>query len=272
MKDNDTIPALMPGATPFFYPAGRRTAGTVGCLVVHGFGASPDEVRWLGQHLAGCGFTTYGPRLSGHGLTDYRAMQRSRWQDWYADALAGYMLLREHCDKVFVSGLSMGGLLALLLAATQAVDGVIVMAAPVGSANSQVLNLARLLKRVRPFFDAADKSDFPARLMAAQLERGEPGRGRVRYDRWAYGAVEQLYRLIQVADARLPQVQAPALLLYSEADKTVAFTNLAHVQGRIGSTQLETTVYRQSGHILTQDVEREAVLQRVADFIEKTSQ
>ena len=52
--------------------------GDVGCLVLHGFTATPSEVRWLAEHLAGQGHTVYAPRLAGHGTTP-EALARTRW-------------------------------------------------------------------------------------------------------------------------------------------------------------------------------------------------
>ena len=50
-------------------------------------------------------------------------MQITGWQDWYAEVDRELRALRERCDQVFVFGLSMGGALALRLAALHG-DGV----------------------------------------------------------------------------------------------------------------------------------------------------
>src|SRR5689334_12269526 len=95
---------LMPGAEPFYMPAGR-----VGCLCLHGLGASPQEMAWLGQHLAERGISVCAPRLYAHGVTPDH-FQHMRWQDWYLSALDSYHMLRQNCDKVVICGFSMGGL------------------------------------------------------------------------------------------------------------------------------------------------------------------
>jgi esterase/lipase len=59
----DRDPAgIMPGAEPFFF-----RGGAVGCLVLHGWTGSTQEVRALGAHLATQGYTVFGPRLTHHG-------------------------------------------------------------------------------------------------------------------------------------------------------------------------------------------------------------
>lgn len=260
---NPSIPRILPGAEPFFFHG-----GAAGCLCLHGLSASPAEVRWLGVALAERGFTIYGPRLTGHGIHQ-RDLRHIRWQDWYTSALDGLHMLRGICDEVYVTGLSMGGILALLLAAENpdSVNGIAPLAAPLILPNSRILRLARWIKFVRPFLHLPDVTDFPERLKAEQTRRGEPAIGRVRYDTWPTNALYQLQTLMDITGARLDAIKAPALLVYSEADQTVPFDNLAHLQAALTNAKtVETFTVADSDHILVQDQRYREVLARVGDF------
>jgi carboxylesterase len=250
----------MQGAEPYFH-----RGGSIGCLTLHGFTASPAEVRWLGQALAALDLTVYAPRLTGHGTTP-NDLARMRWQDWYAATLDGYHILRAQCEHVFVAGLSMGGMLGLLLASEVALDGAVILSTPITFQNWQMANASRL-KYLVPYTDQGDKSDFPQRIREEQARRGEPALGRVRYDRWSTGAVGQLYALGQVVYKRLPQVCVPLLLIYSEGDVTVPHTQADIIANRVGTKSLERHTLKQSDHILTQDSEKETVFNLVGDFI-----
>lgn len=223
-------------------------------------------MRWLGQHLHNQGMTVYGPRMPGHG-SDYHDLARFRWQDWYLAAYDGYRMLRETCDQVFVAGLSMGGLLTLLLAANEPLDGIVVMAAPLTLPNSPMLPYTRYLQRVMPYFNAPDKDDFPKRLAKEQARRGDPVVGRVRYRRWPTRAAAELYKLMQHVDTLLPSISVPALVLYSENDQTVPVINQQYVVDRLGSPDVDWHTYTASGHILPQDVDYPDVHARTAAFI-----
>lgn len=262
---NTQIPTLMPGAKPFLF-AGNE----IGCLCLHGLTASPAEVRWLGEHLSDLGFTTYGPRLAGHGA-DYRHLAYLSWQDWYLSALDGYHLLRERCKQVYVLGLSMGGLLALLLAAQEPVEGIVVMGTPVESTTSDRLWMAKWMKHIRTHIHLPDESDFPQRLKAEQQRRGEPPLGRVRYDTWSFRAIEALNDLMQTVDANLTNVTAPALLIYSKADQTVPISNQPYIHRRLCSTVIRSITLEKSGHILTQDMEYLDVLRHAGEFIQQAA-
>ena len=55
------------------------------------------------------------PRQPGHGTT-WQEMNRTRWEDWYAEVDKAFEDLQGRCAEVFVAGLSLGGCLALRLA------------------------------------------------------------------------------------------------------------------------------------------------------------
>lgn len=253
--------AYLAGADPFFAPG-----GSLGCLCLHGFGASPAEVRWLAQHLAGRGHTVYAPRLAGHG-TQPADLARTRWRDWYASAIDGVALLRSLCSRVVVIGHSMGGLLALLLASEGIVEGVGVLASPIQFSRRQVAQV-RSLSYVRRYADVTDRSPLPQAIRAEQQRRGEPALGRVRYDRWPLAAVLQLFELARTADQHLREITAPLLLLYSYKDSTVGVQHGDYIAGRVHSARITFEKLHESGHILPQDCERERVFALTAAFVD----
>lgn len=255
---------LMAGADPFF-----RRGGPVGCLVVHGFASSPGEVRWLAQHLAEAGFTTLAPRLPGHG-TAARDLRRARRHDWLNALRDAHAVLRGQCERIVVIGHSMGGLLALRLARDCEVAGVAVLASPVRF-NSRLIHYARWLKYGLIYTDQTDRSGLDAIVREEQARRGEPVTGRVRYDRWATSAVAELYALAQEVDARLPELNAPLLLVYSEGDQTAPPFNGERIRQRAASPEKTLTVLQRSGHNLPIDVERETVFGLAADFARRVT-
>ncbi len=84
-------------------------------LVLHGFTGNPQSLRPLAEAVAEAGFTVDLPLLPGHG-TAVEDMVPTRWEDWLAAAEAAYQALASRCQKVAVTGLSMGGSLACWLA------------------------------------------------------------------------------------------------------------------------------------------------------------
>lgn len=254
----------MPGGESFFF-----RGDSTGVLCLHGFMASPAEVRWLGKHLADLGSTVYGPRLPGH-ATDYRDMTRQRWQDWYAAVEDALALLRSQCKQVYVVGHSMGGMLGLLLAANTTVDGLAALAVPITFANRSMA-AAPWAKWIRPYTDQTDRSKLVELINAEQTRRGENVIGRVRHNLWSTAAVGEIFALAGVVREYLPAVKVPLLAIYSEADQTVPLSNRDLLLSQVKSTVVEQHTLKQSDHILPQDSERDTVFQLVADFITRQS-
>lgn len=252
---------LLAGAEPIFYRGSE-----IGCLCLHGFMAAPTQMRWMGQHLAAQGYTVYCPRLAGHGI-DPRLISHLRWEDYYASVLDGYHLLRQQCEHIFVFGLSMGGTLALLLASQTNVTGIGVMASPV-QFDSRLMPHANWVRYFKPYNFYPTPPELNEKIKAEQAQRGEPITGQVRYELWSVAAINQLYKLVQTTYAKLPAVNVPLLLIYSEKDDVVSHDNCELIANRVGSQHIEKHYLKKSGHILTQDDERQTVLQLAAEFVQ----
>ena len=95
--------------------------GRTGALLLHGLGGTPVEMRYVALALARAGMTVSCPQLAGHNGS-FAELQASSWYDWYASAEMALDRLRERCDAVLVGGLSMGAVLALMLAAERKAD------------------------------------------------------------------------------------------------------------------------------------------------------
>src|SRR3989442_7987488 len=106
------------------------TAGHSGVLLLHGFSGSPLEMTPLADALARVGWETSIVRLAGHG-TSPDDLARVTWQEWVASAREAYQDLRRRCRRVALVGLSMGGALALYLAAADPPAAVVTISAPV---------------------------------------------------------------------------------------------------------------------------------------------
>ena len=78
-------------------------------------------MRYVALALARAGITVSVPQLAAHD-GDFDTLKASRWQDWSASAEAALDELRRRCDVVIVGGLSMGAVLALMLAAERKED------------------------------------------------------------------------------------------------------------------------------------------------------
>lgn len=248
---------LLPGAEPFFFP-GRE----VGCLLIHGFTASPQEVRGLGEHLARAGNTVLGVRLAGHG-TRWQDLARTRWEDWYASVESGYHLLRGQCSVLFAMGMSTGGDLALILSTEYDLDGVVTMSAPYQLPPNPTLRL------LYPFL-------APLSLILPKLPKGPPdfhdpsaAAARVAYDCYPLRAVREFGLMLQAMRATLPDVRVPVLTMHSQQDNFIPFEDMSRIQARLGSADKQIFSVVNSNHIITCDAARGQVFKQAETFVQR---
>ena len=76
---------IMPGAGAYWFEGNE-----VGCLILHGFTGTPQNVRPLADYLARRGLTVSVPRIAGHGTTvqDLDATGPDDWLGTAEQALA----------------------------------------------------------------------------------------------------------------------------------------------------------------------------------------
>ncbi|MEU6329689.1 alpha/beta fold hydrolase [Streptomyces sp. NPDC047049] len=241
---------LLPGAEPF-----RRDGGEVGVLVCHGFTGSPQSVRPWAEYLAGQGLTVSLPLLPGHG-TRWQDLQITTWQDWYAEVDRELRALTERCTSVFVCGLSMGGALALRLAAKHgdAISGVAVVnpANKVHDAAGPLLPVLRHLVRT---------------TKGLTNDIAKPGAEEVGYERVPLHAAYSVRRFFQQVDSELPGVTQPLLVMTSPQDHVVPPADSERILSRVSSTDVRQTLLERSFHVATLDHDAEQIFRETAAFI-----
>lgn len=245
---------LMPGAEPY-----SRDGGGIGVLLCHGFTGSPQSMRPWAEYLAERGLTVSVPLLPGHG-TRWQDMQMTGWQDWYAEVDRALRELTDRCSRVFVCGLSMGGALALRLAAKHgaAISGV-VLVNPSVKADRPALKVVGVLSQVVPS------------VKGIADDIAMEGGAEIGYDRTPLRAVHSLTRLWKVVRAALPQVTQPLLLLHSRVDHVVHPSNTAVVLNSVSSLDVTEVVLDRSFHVATLDHDAERIFAESHAFIERLS-
>ncbi|MEW2549183.1 alpha/beta fold hydrolase [Streptomyces sp. NPDC047002] len=241
---------VLPGAEPF-----RHAGGDVGVLLCHGFTGSPRSLRPWAEYLAGRGLTVSLPLLPGHG-TRWQDMQPTGWRDWYAGVDQALGELREECGQVFVFGLSMGGALALRLAAKRAKDvSGLVLVNPAVRMHGLAPYALPLLRHVLP----------SAKGLANDIARD--GVDEIGYDRVPLRAAHSMRQLFALVDGALPQVTQPLLLLHSKQDHVVPPWDAERVLSRVSSADVREVVLEQSYHVATLDHDAERIFEESAAFV-----
>lgn len=233
---------------PFFLEPRDDDENGIGILLIHGLLASPAELRDYGEHLVKQGYTVMGVRLKGHGTSPY-ALQNQTWQDWYNSVIRGYNILKAHCNRIFVTGFSTGGALALKLAAEHfpEIIGVSAVALPIKFINpafpliplihgtNRLVDWLSSFEGIKPFFE--NDTEHPT----------------INYRHVPVKSLYELRRLIENMDNFAPLCTVPVLILQGDNDPVVSFKSAQEIMGKLTCKNKQLKIITSNRHGMLMD-------------------
>jgi carboxylesterase len=183
-------------------------------------------------------------------------LARSSRVDWVDRAHSELLSLRAEHDRVFLVGISMGGLVSLRLAQTAPVDALVVVGVPLVLAPPipQLLPLLRLMMSARKK-RGSDIRDPDARAR-------HPGHPAMPLD-----SVKQLIELQTEVLPNLGRVEAPILVAHGELDMTARPRDAKRLHTEVGSREKELMMLPRSGHVATVDYDGLALASAATRFL-----
>lgn len=242
---------------PFDFVPEAAQANGAAALCLHGLTGTPFEVRPVAEALVERGIRARSIWMAGHNGTvdDLAATPREAWVSRARDALAA---LRAEHDRVFLVGMSMGGVVSLRLAQTEAVDGLVVIAAPIQFSFPipQLLPLIRLFRKSRPkvgsgIEDPVARENYP------------------RFPAMPFACVHELIRLQREVVPRLAEIRQPILVAHGLRDKTANPKDAERIHAGVSTPEADKALLllERSGHIAPVDYDGPALCRAAADFL-----
>ncbi len=240
--------------SPFDLPGRGRAA----VLCLHGLTGTPYEVRPLAEALSRAGIRALGPALPGHNETPAQ-LARTSHGEWLDAARRHLRALRARHERVFVAGVSLGGLLALALASEEAVDAAVVVGTPLRLSRP----VAVLVPLLAPFVAYARKRG------GSDIQEPEARGRHPSYDVMPLASVRELMRLQRLVRRRLARVSAPILVAHGALDRTARPSDSRLIHARVGSAERRLLVLEASGHVATVDHDGALLARAAADFLNR---
>lgn len=258
-------------------------------ILVHGLTGTPNEMAFVAGFLNKKGYATYSPRLANHDQP-VEILKDSKWQDFYGSVRNAFLKIEatHPREPIFASGVCIGGLLALCLAAEfpDRIAGVSCLAPTLFYDGWNVPWYRFLLPLA---FYTPLKYFFYFKEGPPYGIKNEPLRRRVdAYYRnadihnlkealqygYPYIPVSLLYQqrlLIQHVIRLLPLIRVPVQLIHSTEDDGASVKNSELIRDRIGSEIKELILVNNSYHLVPIDNDRVFVAQKVTDFFGRFS-
>lgn len=231
-----------------------------GVLLLHGFGDTPQTLGLLAHDLHAAGFGVRAPLLPGHGRTveSFIASRRSHWLRFADEELS---MMQERYATVSVAGLSMGGALAAILAASHRDISALVLLAPYFDMPLDH-RVAAALHWIWGKAAGARSSRSPRSILDPDEREKNLGYG-VYSGRLLY----ELWRLATLARESLASITVPTLLIQSRNDPRIAPAVATRAYAALGAVRKRLVWTDDGGHIITVDYGRERVFNEVREWL-----
>ncbi len=241
-----------------------------GCLLIHAFGGSPFEMALLAAAVEQVGGVARCVTLPGHD-SSFAAFRKTNFTDWAAHAEQEYLTLTSEVEHVMVAGFSMGGTLALHIAAKYSPAALVSIAAPIHvyriipwEMKDWRLPFVRIMRFVRPVWPGAARSELQQDIA--------PWNG------YTATALPQLWSLMKgarIVGSQLADIRCPVLVVHAVTDKTVPVSNAWRILSSVCTAHRELHLLsihenQTSHHMLTTHSEtREHVAGLVQSFAKR---
>ena len=253
MKTDQVKIPIIPGAEPFHL---KNKGPKV--FLIHGFTATPTEMRPIGDFLHKKGYDVYSVLLAGHGTTP-EDLNTKKWTDWWYSVKTAFDEI-EGCD--FVIGFSMGALLASRLAVEyqQQLKGVILASTFLRIKPKILSKIAftfSVLKYIKPYFSKSP-------------ETGEyfKKHNLISYMKYPMSAVHESVKLSRYTEKKiLPKITIPTLIIQGLKDDRVDPENYKIQQKIIPAEDKQIELLPESQHIITVGPDVEQLLSSIHTFL-----
>jgi carboxylesterase len=267
----------------------------MGALLIHGLTGMPNEMKPIERVLEELGCTVSVPMLAGHGAGQ-KELLATGWKDWLQTSREALNELSKTCDAIVVGGLSMGGLLPILLAnENPKVKGIVALSPTIkyDSQNSSnpfkvLLPLIDLFPFLGKIFFWTEEPPFGLkderlqRQIIKQLDAIKTSYKKVGADhsgqdfnpeqfRTYAGSLREIQRLVKIIEKEAPKAKCPALIIQSLEDTITTKWNAETLYSWLGSEDKHIQFLEGCDHVLTMDLKKEEVAYYYAEFVCKVA-
>ncbi|MGI8316505.1 alpha/beta hydrolase [Halobacillus mangrovi] len=226
---------------------------SVGCLCIHGYTGSPEEVQPLVDFLKNrTDWELANPTLPGHG--EDLDLEGHYYQEWIATAELALLGLLERNNTVVIVGFSMGGMIAAYLAAKYDIERLVLL-----SAAGKYISISQMLKDIGEMVMDAWKGALGTNELFKRYKKKMK-------DTYLFSTI-QFMKCVQFTRPYLGQVHCPVLIVQGELDGMVPRKAAEFLNEEIPAEDKELVFLKQSKHLICHGDDRDELCQKVLEFL-----
>lgn len=223
-------------------------------LMLHGFTGNTSDVRQLGRYLEKHDIPSYSFNYEGHGEAPEKILKSSPYI-WYKQVVDTYEELKKQYDCVFVVGLSIGGVLGLRLTLDREVEGLATVCSPMSLKTND-----ELLENFKTY----------ARMFKSRFEQKDEGEIEKEIDLLSDESVfEDIRSFIMSVRDDLDEIYVPIFIAQGEKDVVIDQGSAKIIYDTVDSDDKTIIYYKDSGHVLTLDKDKETFFEDYYEFIKE---
>lgn len=225
---------------------------TISCLCLHGFTGSPWELEPLANRLKQKHhWLVYTPLLPGHEAIEQ--LKEASYKSWILKADIALQEMLHRCEKVYVIGFSMGGMLATYLAARYPIEKLVLLGAA-----AEYINAGQLVKDMTHLVEYSIKGrmkEHPYYLFIHDKIK-TPVR-----------AIVQFQKLVKTITPFIHTVKIPVFIGQGVEDGIVPKKSAIFIYEEMNQTVRQLYLYQESKHFLLYGKNKEQVMRDVETFL-----
>jgi carboxylesterase len=227
----------------------------IGCLCIHGFTGSPYEVAPLVSFLEkNTDWLLRVPTLPGHG--DTLQLRGVTYKQWLQHSENELRWLMSKCEKVYVIGFSMGGLIASYLATKFPIDKLVLL-----SAAAYYINLKQLAMDIKDMVRDSFKGNLTSNELFLRYKK--------KITATPIEATIQFRKVVTKVRPILPEIKIPTFIAQGEVDGIVPIKSAQYLYEQIGTKTKEILYIPNSKHHICHCDQNELLFEKILLFLQE---
>ena len=232
----------------------------LGVYIIHGFSSTTYETKQLAEFLGNNGFHAIAKNLPGHGTTPEEC-NSVKYNHWLYRIKEDIATLSFDSKKIFVIGCSMGGVLALYAASQFPLNACIVGGTVLKFNNQFTIDFTnRLLCRL---IKTRNKKKYSGKDLQDEIKF-------YGYEQYPLIALNEMRKLNKYMLKHLNEINCPALVVHSKADRLSLQKNMDIIYNNINSENKKKLLVDKSHHnLFDSNPDQELIFNEILQFLNK---